>query len=177
LWLIASGPERVGKQIAALRKLKKGAVAQLERELHRVAICLDEQTPAIEKFHRLCAAASDPRAYARTQITSAKKALGDGHFFVSDLVDHPAVGFVVRMRRIYTLPEEDYFTSRSEQLSRSEAERPTAFRIGRLTELYRFKALQLFALQYSRIGLPDEVTALGALAIDDLVAEFAGATQ
>jgi hypothetical protein len=100
--------------------------------------------------------------------------MGDGHFFISELIDDANVGFVVRMRRIYTLPEADYFVSTSEQRSRSEGDRPTAVRVGRLTGLYRFKILQLFAQQYSRIGLPDEVTALGSLAIDDLVEQFAG---
>ncbi|RUX78136.1 hypothetical protein EOA25_38970 [Mesorhizobium sp. M2A.F.Ca.ET.040.01.1.1] len=100
--------------------------------------------------------------------------MGDGHFFISEIIDDTNVGFVVRMRRIYTLPEVDYFVSTSVQRSRSDGARPTAVRAGRLTGLYRFKLLQLFAQQYSRIGLPDEVTALGALAIDDLVEQFAG---
>src|SRR5690606_4470775 len=117
----------------------------------------------------LCANASDPVTYAKTHITAAKKTMGDGHFFISELIDDTNVGFVVRMRRIYTLPEVDYFVSTSEQRSQSEGDRPTAVRVGRLTGLYRFKLLQLFAQQYSRIGLPDDVTALGSLAIDDLV--------
>ena len=130
----------------------------------------------INKFHALCTAADDPASYARSQITNAKKSMGEGHFFVSELVDDHSVGFVIRMRRIFTLPEEDYFVATSDQMSKSQGDRPTAVRIARLTELYRFKVLQLFTHQYSRIGLPDEVTALSTLAIDDLVSHFAGAS-
>ncbi|MCB0361003.1 MAG: hypothetical protein KDD44_15245, partial [Bdellovibrionales bacterium] len=80
-------------------------------------------------------------------------------------------------RRIYTLPVAQYFVSESEQKSQSTGDRPTAVRIARLTELYRFRLIQLFAYQFSRVGLPDEVTALSALAVDDLVQRFAGAPQ
>jgi len=59
-------------------------------------------------------------------------------------------------------------------MSKSQGDKPTAVRVARLTERYRFKVLQLFSQQYSRIGLPDEITELSELVIDDLVAEFTG---
>lgn len=176
-WLRSSSHQAVCESIAKYKSLKPNKVAQLGFELHRLAIALNGAQDAIERFRSICKANPDPAKYARIQITSAKKAMGDGHFFISDLVDQHSVGFVVRMRRVFTLPEHDLFVSESEQQSRSDGNRVTAIRIARLTELYRFKVLQLFAQQYSRIGLPDDVTMLSALAIDDLVDTFAGVHQ
>jgi hypothetical protein len=173
-WLRASGPDVVCSSLVEVAKLKKNLALKLERELRRLAIAQDDELSAITRFQRICAAESDPLHYARIQITSAKTTMGEGHFFISDLVDEHSVGFVVRMRRIYTIPDGDYFLSTSEQRTKNWADRPTAIRVARLTELYRFKVLQLFAQQYSRIGLPDEVTALSALAIDDLVTTIIG---
>jgi hypothetical protein len=176
-WLRSSGYEAVLASIVDYKALKPNKASQLDNELRRLEIALNDCHPHIERFRLICGASPDPAAYARNQITNAKKAMGDGHFFISDLVDDKSVGFVVRMRRIYTLPEHDYFVSTSEQRSKSQGTRVTAVRVARLTELYRFKVLQLFAQQYSRIGLPDDVTALSALAIDDLVATFSGVSQ
>jgi len=44
-----------------------------------------------------------------------------------------------------------------------------AIRIAKLTNLYRFKVAQLFAYQFSRIGLPDEITALNEVAVQAAV--------
>jgi hypothetical protein len=176
-WLRNDGSEHVATALVASKKLKKNQAEKLERDLGKLVICLDESASLIARFQALCRADSNPAKYARTQITAAKTAMGDGHFFISDLVEHPSVGFVVRMRRIYTLPERDMFQSISNQRSASSGDRPTAVRIARLTELYRVKVVQVFAQQYSRIGLPDEISALGALAIDDLVASLTGASQ
>lgn len=174
-WLKSDKPNFIATRISESLQLKPKQSTLLEGELHRLAVCLDSNLSPIDRFQALCANSPNAEAYAKTHITAAKKAMGDGHFFISELIDDSNIGFVVRMRRIYTLPEADYFISTSEQRSQSEGDRPTAVRIGRLTGLYRFKILQLFAQQYSRIGLPDEITALGALAIDDLISQFAGA--
>ncbi|MFN7009936.1 MAG: hypothetical protein ACK4PN_07880 [Allorhizobium sp.] len=173
-WIRLSGANEVSCSIKKYKSLKKKEAEKLERSLRHLAICLDHSQTYIARFRSICAVASDPSAYARTQIANAKKALGDGHFFISDLVDDPSVGFVVRLRRIYTLPEQDCFISISDQMARSEGDRVTAARVARLTERYRFKILQLFAQQYSRIGLNDDVTALSDLAVEDLVEKITG---
>ncbi|WP_426029589.1 hypothetical protein [Caulobacter sp. DWP3-1-3b2] len=176
-WLRDTDAEQVADALTQRAGLKKAQALKLVSELERLAICLAADKTFIARFKELCRAAQNPQAYARTQITSAKKTMGEGHFFISDLVDHPAVGFVIRMRRIYTLPDQDLFTSTSAQRSGSGGDQATAVRVARLTPLYQFKVLQVFAQQYSRIGLPDEISALGTLAIDDLVATFTGAAQ
>lgn len=168
-WISRSGAETV---IGALEKsgLKKVPLQQVTREIGRLAIALDREASHYERFSKICRAEAEPAAHARKQLNAAKKAMGDGHFFISDLVDHPALGFVIRMRRVYAIAEDQCFRSVAEQRSRSTGAETTAVRIGRLTPLYRFKVLQLFAQQFSRIGLPDDVTATSSLAIDDLVA-------
>lgn len=174
-WLQISEPGDVAEKLSRTQNLKKKEIEQLTIELRRLAVCLDSSRTPLEQFQALCSHSSNAAAYAKTHITAAKKAMGEGHFFISEMIDDSRVGFVVRMRRIYTLPETDYFASSSEQKSRSDGNQPTALRVGRLTALYKFKVLQLFAQQYSRIGLPDEITALSSLAVDDLVEQFAGA--
>ncbi len=174
-WIAASGADEVAGSLTKYKSLRKKDSEKIERSLRVLGECLQKDRPSIEQFRNICAAVVDPASYARTHINAAKKALGDGHFFISDLVDHPSVGFVVRLRRIYTIQEQDCFTSMSDQLAKSQGEKVTAVRVAKLTELYRFKVLQIFAHQYSRIGLHDDVTALSLLAIDDLVTNFTGA--
>lgn len=176
-WLRDTDANQVATALTQRLGLKKAHTSKLLSELEKLKICLNPDKTFIDRFKELCRAAQSPQTYARNQITSAKKAMGDGHFFISDLVDHPGVGFVIRMRRIYTLPDQDLFTSTSSQRSSSSGNKPTAVRVARLAPLYKFKVLQVFAQQYSRIGLPDEISALSALAVDDLVATYTGDAQ
>ncbi|MEQ1497251.1 MAG: hypothetical protein ABL914_01200 [Novosphingobium sp.] len=173
-WLSTDAPEAVGQKISEHRSLKNGDSTALMRELNRLAVCLDGNKEHIQAFKEICLLESDSEKYARTHITAAKKAMGDGHFFISELAGNQSVGFVIRMRRIYSIQEECVFLSNSDQKSKSIGEIESAFRIARLTPLYRFKLLQLFAHQFSRIGLSDETMALSSLAIDDLVMQFSG---
>ncbi|MER2536656.1 MAG: hypothetical protein ABTQ31_15990 [Rhizobiaceae bacterium] len=170
-WIVTDGPAAVSEALTASTRLKKGQATSIYQEVRKLAVALDNRVAPFSRFLSLCRTEQDASAYARRQLAAARKAMGDGHFQISDLVEHPGIGFVIRMRRIYTIPEGNCFPSVSEQLARSGAAETTAVRIGRLTEIYRFKVAQLFAQQFSRIGLPDEVTALASLAIDDIVAE------
>lgn len=173
-WIRTSGAESVADSIKQYKGLRKKDSEKLDRSLRLLAVCLDENETAIMRFRGICAAASEPTSYARSHVLGAKKAMGEGHFFISDLVGDPDVGFVIRLRRIYTIPEQDVFISTSDQMSKSQGNHVTAVRVARLTERYRFKLLQVFSQQYSRIGLNDDVMALSNLAVDDLVEKFTG---
>lgn len=172
-WILSSGHHAVAETLSKVEGVRKAQIPQLTRDIARLAVTLEREKPSYERFSALCQAEPEPSAHARKQILAAKKAMGDGHFFISELVDHDGIGFVIRMRRIYSIPEELCFRTFAEQQASSGANDTTAVRIGRLTPLYRFKVLQLFAQQFSRVGLPDHVTALSDLAIDDLVAAIA----
>jgi hypothetical protein len=173
VWIVTDGPEAVGTALAKSPKLKRSQISGLVHDIRRLAIALDDEVDPFSRFLALCRAEPDGSAYARTHLSAARKAMGEGHFQISDLVEHPEIGFVIRMRRIYTIAEAFCFRSQAEQLAGSDGSETTAVRICRLTELYRFKVAQLFGQQYSRIGLPDEVTALGTLAIEDIASEVA----
>lgn len=144
----------------------------IEGHVHKIAICRDEGLAPYSRFERLCRLHKDPQKHARSLIEGARNTMGEGHFFVSDLIGRQELGFVIRMRRIYSLPEENVFTSVAAQRAGSGGDQVTAIRFARLQPLYRFRVLQLFAHQFSRIGLPDQVTALSVLAVDDLVANI-----
>jgi hypothetical protein len=100
--------------------------------------------------------------------------MGDDHFFLSEIVGEKKIGFVIRMRRIYTIEADRCFTSEAELRAKSSGSGTAAGRKARLTPLYQFKVAQMFASQYSRIGLPNEITQLSQLVIDDLAQQFAG---
>lgn len=171
-WISRDGPEVVSAALAAIDGIKRSSGPQIQREVSRLAITLRDEDGVLLQLSRLCHCESDPNAHAQKLIRVAKKAIGDGHFFISDLVDHDDIGFIVRMRRVYAIADDAYYCTIAEQRSRSSGGSSTAVRIGRLTELYRVKVLQLFAQQFSRIGLPDEITSLSDLAVEDLAASI-----
>jgi hypothetical protein len=175
--LRASPQTELVEHLSSAADLKKGDRIALANSLAKLAIASDETLPPLERFSALCRNEKEPERHARKQILDARRAMGDGHFLISEILDQPEVGFVVRMRRIWAVPEDLCFTSTATQRASSRADVLTAVRVARLTPLYRFKVLQIFAQQFSRIGLPDEVTALGDLAIDDLVQSFTGSAQ
>lgn len=145
-----------------------------QRELHDVcrtiSLLLSQQ--GFRCFQQYCQTQREPKAYARKQLDAARKAMGDGHFFLSEIAGQPGIGFVVRMRRILSLDSEDCFNSIAALRARASESNKVGARIARLSPTFQYRISQLFAYQYSRIGLPDEVTALSSLAIDDLVARI-----
>lgn len=167
-WLLSSPADMVMAKLVSLEQLKAAQTAQIEDHLARVQICQKATHTPLKRFGALCRRDKDPEATAKKQLAAARKAMGEGHFFISDLVGHAEVGFVVRMRRIYTISHDRCFTSTANQRASSDGRSATAVRLARLTPLYQFKVAQLFAQQYSRIGLPDDITALGDVAIEML---------
>jgi hypothetical protein len=159
----------VVSRLQSIPSVKKKDFGALDEQVQKLVVCRNTALTITERFSALCRLNRDAAKYARTQIDQAKKGLGEGHFFISEVVDQSEIGFVVRMRRIYSIPEDQLFKSVAAQRSRSGGSEVTAVRFARLTSLYRFRVLQLFAQQFSRVGLPDDITELGSLAIDHLV--------
>jgi hypothetical protein len=127
----------------------------------------DGRLSAVSKF----APTGKVEKYCQDQVKEAKKQMGEDHFFITEIQNDQSVGYVIRMRRIYTIPVEACFKSEAAMLSRSN-KNVTAYRICRLSPHYKFKASQLFAFQYSRIGLSDDVASLSELAIADMAYHF-----
>lgn len=172
VWLVTSQLDEVYHKLVDSIRIKKSDQENLKKQLSRLQICINKKGQPLDTFRLLCKLEKDPKSYANKQLKAAKKAMGDGHFFISDLSGHEELGFVIRMLRIYTLEADCCFTSMAAQKSSSNGEKTTAVRIARLTGLYQFKIAQMFAHQYSRIGLPDEITALDELAIDDIATQI-----
>lgn len=170
-WIRSAPIQTIHEKLAAWPDIKpqQGMISDL---LTKLRICVNTDESPLERFGQLCRLEKDPIVAARKQIVAAKKAMGDGHFFISDLVDHEDVGFVIRMRRIYTLPETHCFRSVANQRAGSDGTASTAIRFARLTPLYQFKVAQLFAHQFSRIGLPDDITALSDVAVEILASKL-----
>lgn len=173
-WIKDDGANPVYNSLSQSFGLHGKKSIQLRRELQKLEICLTLVDNAIICLKKLFQLEDNPQTYARNQVNNAKKSMGEGHFFISDLVGSDAVGFVVRMRRIYTIPMEDLYASTSDQMSKSSGDKLTAVRVARLSPLYRIKVIQLFAQQYSRVGLPDDFTELSKIAVEDLVETLVG---
>jgi len=172
-WVAIASIDAVVNKIATLAHVKKNQIPSISDHIKKIAICSNSAIDSLHRFAQICQLQTDPLAHSKKQISLAKKAMGQDHFFITDIVNCSEVGFVVRMRRIYTIDQFCCFTSSSAQKLHDSVNAPTAFRIGRLTPHYRFRIIQLFAQQYSRVGLPDEVTALSELAIEDMASQIA----
>jgi len=171
-WLATSGPAEIASALAAKFTLKPNVAQILTDALARLKLCCDESHKPYDVFAALCRLEKDSAAYARKHINDAKKSMGDGHFFISSIAGLPALGYVVRMRRIYTVDVRHCFRSIAEQRSSTSGNGLSAGRVAHMTSLYQFKIAQLFAHQFSRIGLPDDITALSELAVEDMVLQM-----
>ena len=172
-WIVISDPNEISEKLSSNHNLKPNQKQQLSDAVKRLRLCLDPKHRPFDTFLEFCRCESDPIKHARKQVANAKKAIGEGHFFVSEIVGEPDVGFVIRMRRIYTIDAASCFTSIPALQTSSIASAQTAYRLAALTPIYRYRVAQLFAQQFSRIGLPDEMTALSDLAIDDIISPLA----
>ncbi|BAM90985.1 hypothetical protein S58_50060 [Bradyrhizobium oligotrophicum S58] len=102
----------------------------------------------------------------------ALKNLGDGNFFINEIAGLDQIGFVIRMRRIYGIDAEHVHPSPPSITSPGKHTSLHAVRIAKLSNLYRFKMAQLFSYQFSRIGLPDEITRLNEIAAEAAALEI-----
>ena len=171
-WLISSEPRTIATKLGATLGMKPKMVDELGELLEKLRGCIDPHADPFDTLCRFCRQERDPTSYAEKQLIAAKKDMTDGHFFISEIVGESDIGFVIRMRRIYTIDAKCCFTSVAGQRASSSGVGHTAVRVARLTPLYQFKMAQLFAHQFSRIGLPDEVSALSQLAIADMASQL-----
>lgn len=165
-WISHSEAENIIAKLSSLNSLKPTQVEEIKSCIYKLQICIDTSLPPLIRLCHLCKKEKDPDKALKKQLSGAKNAMGNDHFFINDMVGQEDVGFVIRMRRIYTILKKHCFTSKAEQGSSSDGKTTTAVRVARLMPLYQFKVAQIFAQQYSRIGLPDEITAMCDVAIE-----------
>lgn len=171
-WIKIDDPKKITEKIYPKDKKIKSTKEEIIKNLEKIKICLTENTRAIKIFQALCSKEANPSSLAKKQIEAAKKNMGDDHFFLSEIKGESSIGFVVRMRRIYTIESQRCFKSMSARQADKEDNKAAAIRIAKLTPLYSFKVAQVFSQQYSRVGLPNEITALNSLVIEDLVSSI-----
>ncbi|KGD36071.1 hypothetical protein [Burkholderia pseudomallei] len=174
-WLVKAEPDTVSEKLQTTLALKPKTYEDVSLRMRKLHRCLQPGAKSLATLAEFARDEKDEQTakrYLKEQIEKAKKNLGDGHFFISDVKGEEDIGFIVRMRRIYTLDASCCFTGVAQQRAQTKLGSVSAARICRLTPLYQFKVAQLFAHQFSRIGLPDETTALGDIAIDDMATKL-----
>lgn len=174
-WLSTESPETVAEKLSISLSLKPKIAENVRSELITVHKCLSPDYSNLEILTYFCEREKPKHMEtARKMVADAKKNMGDGHFFMSEIVGEEEIGFVIRMRRIYTIDAAQCYSSMAEQRAKASGIGVSAGRIARLTPLYQFKVAQLFANQFSRIGLPNEMTQLSELAVESLAQQLAG---
>lgn len=173
-WLQKEGSKYVSEKISGYCKINGRKKEKLYAILDKLYFMTENDVDIVTKFQNICNLEKNPETYAKNIVKQSHSNMGDGHLFISELTGSDDVGYVIRMRRIYSIDVSKCYTTESAHRSSTQDIGPTAVRIARLAPPFRFKLAQLFAQQYSRIGLPDEITALSALAIDDLTSKLVG---
>ena len=171
-WIHEDAPSAVVAKLAAAYSVREGALRPKILELHTIEQCPNHDLQLLVRLIELQGRTKDE--LLPKYATRALKSLGDGHFFINEIVDVPSIGFVARMRRIYSISADLVYPSISQFRLRTSNAPETIFavRIAKLSNLYRFKIAQLFAYQFSRIGLPDEITALNEIAVQAAVIQI-----
>lgn len=171
-WLDHEGLESVIEKLTTELSIKPKQLPSLKALLDSLRmLSLSEKQP-FERFLMLLSLEKDAEAFTKKCVEQAYKEMGEGHYFLSELAGMLDLGFVIRMRRVYSISAAHCFRSESESLKSPLGSDPWAVRIARLTAPFRYRIAQLFAQQFSRIGLPDEITQLSSLALSDVVRQI-----
>lgn len=167
-WLEASAHSEVAAALIETCVVPVRKQPEIHAWCRRASIVLSQR--GMSAFQQICNLERDPHSYAKKHLEAAKRAIGDGHFFISEIAGQSGIGYVVRMRRILSLPADSCFESHAKMLARTGAGGQLGGRVARLTATYQYRVAQMFAYQYSRIGLSDETTSLSSLAVEDIIA-------
>jgi len=168
-WLHTESVEDIALALAKSKKLSNKQLEAIRQHLCRIKICSCGEKEGFSSLNEISELEKRPKSYLEKKVNNALKQMGDGHFLINEIYGELDIGFVIRMRRIHSIDAQCCFKSMSEFRSSSSDDRNCAYRIARLIPPFRYRVAQLFAHQFSRIGLPDEVTALNSLAVDDVV--------
>ena len=160
--------DRLSEEFELTAKLRVTLSNQVEQYLDTYN---SSRTP-IQSFLHTCHVQKDPESFLEKQLKSAYQQLAEGHLFLNEIFGRSQLGFVIRLRRIYAIDRRNYFKSESDFLLSSLSPDQCAIRLAKLTSIFQYKLLQLFALQFSRIGLPDELTHMHQLVIADAAAQL-----
>jgi hypothetical protein len=167
IWLNHETADVVFHKLSQNLSLTKKEPEDLNKLIKKLSICLQEN--GLDTLREIYSLEKDPERHAETQLTKLKSNLGEGHMMISSIVGLPDLGFVLRMKRVFSIDQNYCFKSESEHLLKAADDSAiAAVRIARLSSTYKYKAAQIFANSFSRIGLSDELSKLSDLAILDI---------
>lgn len=166
-WLGHEGVDSVILQLSSHLALKSRENADLDKLIRKLNACIQGTT--LKCLTDIYSLEKNPEKYTSTQLSSLKSNLGEGHLMISCIVGVEGLGFVMRMKRVFSICQELCFRSPAEHLIKSAEDAVSAVRIARLTSTYKYKTAQVFAQNFTRIGLSDDVSRLNDLAILDIV--------
>jgi len=110
-----------GEQVEIIDRLTKSfslnakASTNLSKNLEKLELCTDPNSNSLLIFQSLCQLENEPEHFAKKKIGQALSNLGDGHFFISELVSDARLGFIIRMRRIYSIDASRCYRSNTER--------------------------------------------------------------
>lgn len=166
-WLGQDSVNNVMEKLASHLDLKPKEIADLDKLTRKLHACMQGAT--LKCLTDVYSLEKNPEKYTSTQLSSLKSNLGEGHLMISSIVGVEELGFVMRMKRVLSICQELCFRTSAEHLIKSSEDTVSAVRIARLASTYKYKAAQVFAQNFTRIGLSDEVSRLNDLAILDIV--------
>lgn len=172
-WISTERAEVVSDSLVSTIELKKGQAEQVRSFVSTCSSCLQADKSHFDRFIDIAKTYKDPQVEVERHMTAALKGMGEGHLFVNEIVGFQQLGFVVRMRRIYSLPAESCYQSYSDWAAHGTSGL-TAFRSCRFSPIYKFKLAQTFGHQFARVGLPDESRDFATIAIGELSERLLG---
>jgi len=157
--------------ISLHEKLKFKKAEELEALLQKIyySLSLCNSAATILKQY---APQQAPKEFIEAQLNAAKKGIGEGNLFFSEIKGVRDLGFVIRSNRIYSISEKQCHKEFSQFQAYGSDKETNVYRIGKFSAIYQMKIAQTFAYQYSRIGLSNEITNLSTIAIDALCHKF-----
>lgn len=163
-WIKADGWSAVSRKLCAEFSLKSSAV---DAKLKELSLITQSKVHDEKLVGSICEEIGQPPSSTVKKLGNlALRNLGDGGFFINEIVGLQEVGYVVRLKRVQSMALGSLYHSVADHACNADLNLESAYRIARLTERYRFKVAQLFASQFSRIGLPDDITDLNNFAVE-----------
>ena len=173
-WLESNDHPSLPDRLTEELELKPRTHSTLTNLVERYTSTFSTGKLSSEKFATLCRAQRDPTNYARNQLMAACKEMGQAHLFINEIYGHSQLGYVVRLRRIYSIQTDKYYRSENEIIKSASPHSGSALRIAKLTTLMRSQLIQLFLHHFTRVGLPDEFNDMRQLIVDDVATTLVG---
>ena len=173
-WIESADHVSIPDLLAEEFELSASIRSRISKAVQQYVSIFSSDIESNEQFVRLCRIQNDPIGYARKQLMSAYKQMGQGHLFINEIYGQNDLGYVVRTKRIYSIQTDMYFPSEYEMYKNRDVSAGCAIRVAKLTNIMRFKLIQLFVHHFTRVGLPDEIEMIRDLIVEDTATTLLG---